>query len=427
MHVLIIQSSVSNDSGLEDIIRMSGFEVHVVKSLSDLNASMLPEDTRIICLDVSNDIEQDNELCMEIRNINHLQMLPVIVIYEDAVTDSDSKKGYLKCGATEIIARDDIETIKHSFMEYAHRFNHDKFAGHVLLVEDEELLSELIATHLESRGLQVDQCTTAEDALLQFHENQYDLVITDIVLGGSMTGLALLRSIRASTKSDTRIPVLVISAFDNPARKMELLYSGADDYLPKPLEPLELLTRAGNMLRAKFMCDAIREQKEELRLLSTTDVLTGLYNKRYLYEQGATMLSNASRHSENLSMMVIDVDKFKPINDEYGHDVGDMVLSHIGRIIQSSIRAGDVATRFGGDEFVVLLSHSNINDAREKGQDLCKIIYELKPCDIVVTASIGITEYRKDEKPDFFTLFKQGDKAVYQAKNMGGNQVSVYP
>ena len=184
MHVLIIQTSVNDSSELEGIIRASGLDVHIVNSLSDLNSDILPEDIRIVCLDVSDDVQQQNETCTKIRNLNHLQMLPVIVLYNDKVADSEVKKGYLKCGATEVISRDDLQTINHSFMEYAHRFKHDQFTGHVLLAEDEELLSELIATHLESRGLQVDQCTTAEDALLMFHENKYDLVITDIVLGG---------------------------------------------------------------------------------------------------------------------------------------------------------------------------------------------------------------------------------------------------
>ncbi len=172
--------------------------------------------------------------------------------------------------------------------------------------------------------------------------------------------------------------------------------------------------------------DKVLEQQKELQVRAVTDDLTGLYNKAYLNATGQQMLSYSQRHRYPLSLMVIDLDFFKRINDEHGHDVGDQVLKAVGRLLKESCRNEDLAARFGGEEFIILLPHCSLSNARSKAETLRELLESLNPAGLPVSASIGVTGTRKDEITDYETLFRQADKALYQAKDQGRNRVICF-
>ena len=140
-------------------------------------------------------------------------------------------------------------------------------------------------------------------------------------------------------------------------------------------------------------------------------------------EVGPKRISEAYRHNQALSMLVLDVDHFKSINDKHGHSTGDAILSGLADVFQHNCRNEDVAVRFGGEEFVLLLNHCDLNNAAAKGEFIRKKIATLCPSNLNVTISIGVSAIRNEPRDDLSSLFKRADRAVYQAKEAGRNRV----
>ena len=154
-----------------------------------------------------------------------------------------------------------------------------------------------------------------------------------------------------------------------------------------------------------------------------TDQLTSLYNRHYLVDTAPKHLSEARRHNYPLSVVVIDLDHFKSINDTHGHTVGDVVLRETGNMLANAVRDEDVVARFGGEEFVALLSHCDLQSALSKTEDLRAKLEALKPAGLTVTGSFGVASYDPERHDDFSQIFSDADKAVYEAKDSGRNCV----
>jgi two-component system cell cycle response regulator len=167
----------------------------------------------------------------------------------------------------------------------------------------------------------------------------------------------------------------------------------------------------------------VHDQRRELFAMATTDKLTGCHNRHSLMEFSHKFIAQAQRHQYPVSLMVIDLDHFKSINDTHGHAVGDIVLEAIGKLLNSNFREGDLVARFGGEEFVILLNHCASNDARLIAEKTREKMEALKPHDLVVTPSIGLTSLDIGENGSFETMFSIADESVYVAKENGRNQV----
>ena len=155
-----------------------------------------------------------------------------------------------------------------------------------------------------------------------------------------------------------------------------------------------------------------------------TDQLTGLYNRHSLFDIGPKYISDAKRHDFSVSLLVFDLDHFKNVNDTYGHGVGDVVLKAVGQVLNDNCRIEDTVARFGGEEFVMLLSHCDIDLAFTKAESIRIAIEKAKPNDLTITASIGVAALGLDD--DFESLFDKADKAVYEAKDTGRNKVVIH-
>lgn len=168
----------------------------------------------------------------------------------------------------------------------------------------------------------------------------------------------------------------------------------------------------------------MKKQQEELIKLAMTDQLTSLYNRHSLFDIGPKYLSDALRHKFSVSLLVIDLDHFKNVNDTHGHGVGDVVLKAIGQVLNDNCRTEDFVARFGGEEFVKLLSHCDIDSAFTKAENLRISIEKCKPNGLTITSSIGVAAMTKDD--NFENLFDKADKAVYLAKESGRNKVIIH-
>ena len=297
---------------------------------------------------------------------------------------------------------------------------------------DNDEVASVILSQLKETGYQVTHFKTADQAWLEFdkvklygsHAEAYDMVITEIDLQSGMKGDELVKGIRSFEDGRGFIPIIAITEHNDDQRRISLYHQGVNDFLPKPILQEELLVRINNLITNKRLLDKVHGIRRELFSLATTDKLTGCHNRHSLMEFSDKFISQAIRHQYPISMLVIDLDHFKAVNDTHGHAVGDIVLELTGNLLNTSFRDGDLVTRYGGEEFVILLTHCDGKPAIEKADEVREALENLKPNGLTVTTSIGVASIEVGCEHDFEALFHAGDEGVYQAKEKGRNQVA---
>ncbi|WP_083748880.1 diguanylate cyclase [Pelomonas sp. KK5] len=363
------------------------------------------------------------DIARRVRAQSAHRLMPVLLLTSD---ESEAVlQQALEAGVTEVFRKAKLDQLHTLLKGYIGRLKPD-YRGRVMLVEDSATMVALLKYILVKMGLTVDTFTTGEAALAALTAEppqEYDLIVSDIVLAGQVTGLGVVRAVRAMEGEICRIPVLGLSGMEDAARKVEMLRLGANDYVSKPVIEEEFKARVGNLITGKQLLDQVQQQRRELRERSIRDALTGLFNRHYLVEVSGQMVGNAHRRGEALSMLMVDLDHFKKINDGHGHDVGDKVLAAVGRLLESSCRSGDVAARYGGEEFVVLLANCGATDAPQRAQRLLEELRVLHPAGLSVTASIGVATLDLARGMDFDTFFKAADEAAYAGKQQGRDRV----
>lgn len=305
------------------------------------------------------------------------------------------------------------------------------FEGRILFVEDDDEVAADILNQLKQTGYQVSYFKTAQEASAEFdavtvygsHADAYDLVVTKIIFKAGMQGDDLVARIRSYEDGRGFIPILAIPDKNNDQRRISLYRAGVNDFLPKPILHEELQVRIANLITNKRLLDKVHDIRRELFALATTDKLTGCHNRHSLTEFSGKFISQATRHEYPVSLLVIDLDHFKAINDNHGHATGDVVLELTGALLNESFRDGDLVARYGGEEFVVLMTHCDGENARIKAEKLRIAIEGMKPEGLNITTSIGATSLEVGSNGDFEDMFRAGDKGVYAAKENGRNRV----
>ena len=293
----------------------------------------------------------------------------------------------------------------------------------ILLVEDSQTIAKVITALFKENKARIHHVSHLSDMQSAFNEKNFDLIITDYHLNDGETGDDVITYVRNTDSADkVSTPILVVSGETNQTKRISFLRNGANDFIIKPYDNDELLVRASNLVKNYSLLKQFRLQQKQLTKLALTDHLTGLYNRHSLYDIGPKYISNAVRHETGLSLLVIDLDHFKNVNDTHGHSVGDIVLKAVANIMQDACRTEDIVARFGGEEFIMLLSNCNIENAIAKAESLRKAIEDGKPEGLLITSSIGVAELNpKIDTLD--SLFDRADEAVYNAKETGRNKV----
>ena len=331
-------------------------------------------------------------------------------------------------GIKDIFPKTNITYLKSSIRYYIQgEKNIDIQDGRILYVEDSASVAHIVTKYLKKLNLEITHFSSAEEAFHAFTDNEYDLVITDVMLEGTMDGLSLVRMIRASNTHAAKTPILAMTGHDDAQLRIDLLHAGINDYVTKPPIEEELAARVNNLITNKRLVDQVRQQQRSLFNIAMTDQLTTCHNRHSLSDYAPKYINDAIRYSHPLSVMILDLDFFKNINDEFGHTTGDVVLTEIGRLLMATCRQGDIVARIGGEEFLILLPHCNIYDAMHKADNIRSMIELAEPAGLKVTASIGIASLIKQHDNDFDNLYKAADSAVYNSKENGRNQVSADP
>ncbi len=256
----------------------------------------------------------------------------------------------------------------------------------------------------------------------------------DLVLCGLDTPLlnrsALLESNRSS-QDRLRIPVIFLdSGPRDPDREAQLIEDGGFDVISKPLHANQVMSRVRHHLKMKQLCEELLGKNDSLAEEATTDLLTGLRNRRFLFETLKVEISRAHRHGTELSVLLLDIDGFKEINDRFGHVEGDAVLNRVARLLSSKTRTTDVAARYGGDELVWVLTHNSaegaLTCADRLRSEVEKISFQYGQTTFRVTVSIGVASYG-NAATSAEELIASADKALYSAKQLGRNRVECHP
>jgi two-component system cell cycle response regulator len=329
----------------------------------------------------------------------------------------------LDAGVTECFSKSNLAQLE-QFIEKFAAGGQGRIDGSVLLVEDSSSAAMLYRRTLELMGLCVEHCRSAEEAIPLIEQQNFDLVITDYVLAGVETGFSVIRAVRELPGRKSTTPVLAISAFDNTARKVEVLRNGANDFVAKPVVMEELAARVTNLVTLRKLMRRLESQHEAMKLIAMRDQLTSLYNRHYLYAVLPGLVEDSRLRNQPLALMVIDIDHFKNINDTHGHNTGDQVLELIAGAMQRFFSRADVVVRLGGEEFVVILPNASLAQASHSAEELRRRIESLLPCSIPVTMSLGVTVLARDEGYENF--FSRADAAMYRSKAKGRNRVEAH-
>jgi two-component system cell cycle response regulator len=297
--------------------------------------------------------------------------------------------------------------------------------GRVLVVDDRPASYERLVTMLTAEHA-VDVEPDPNEALFHAAEGEYDLMIVSLALA-NFDALRLCSQVR-SLERTRNLPMLAISEADNNTRLVRGLEIGVNDYLLRPVDKNELLARVRTQIRKKRFSERLRDNAQKSIELAITDALTSLYNRRYMESHLSTLIDQAIGRGKPLSVLIVDIDYFKAINDTHGHDAGDDVLREFALRIRKSIRGIDLACRYGGEEFVVVMPETDLAVAtmvaerlrRRIATEAFKIEQGQKTVD--VTISIGIAALN-DAKDNAATVLKRADQALYRAKREGRNRV----
>jgi len=305
------------------------------------------------------------------------------------------------------------------------------FEGHIdmvkkiLVVEDDVAISKLLSKFLGNSGFQIDTAKSAEDAEEILRNEEINIVLTDIKLPG-VDGIKFTKSIKKKYNLD----VMVMTGYSAEYSYEDAIKNGASDLIFKPIKLNELILRINRVIKERSLLDERDKMIKELKRLTIEDSLTGIYNSRHFFDQLDKEIKRSDRYLHPISVIFIDVDNFKGINDAHGHMFGDKILSLIAKRIKACLRSQDTAYRFAGDEFTIILPETSSGEAKfvadriiAKFSQESLTVNEKEISDI--TLSIGITEYQKNEEIEQFV--HRADVTMYKAKRHSGNCVIISP
>jgi two-component system cell cycle response regulator len=439
--VLIVDDNPANRKLLEVRLNNEYFEVLTATSGADAIALCERGLCDIVLLDVMMPEMDGFEVCRRLKGHIATAHMPILMVTA-LDQPSDRVKG-LEAGADDFLTKpiDEVQLIarvralarlKTSIDELRSRANttvalgmiapfavpspEDGKRGRLLIVDDRKNSAERLSHALSAQHIVAVE-PNAQEAMFKAAEDNVDVLIISLGLA-SYDALRLCSQIRAVERT-RHLPILLIADVEDRPRVLRGLELGINDWLSRPVDRNELLARVRTQLRQKRYTDSLREKVQQSIELALFDPLTGLNNRRFLENHLSTMLENARIRRAPLTLMILDIDFFKKVNDNYGHDCGDEVLKGFADRLRGIVRTGDLLCRLGGEEFVLVMPNVDIA-AAGRIAERARAAIEAEPFvmagtgqSIPVTASIGLAERRDDADPH--QIYRRADQALYRS------------
>ena len=384
------------------------FEVSVAETKSEALELLERDDFFIILADLTLPDANGTEVIDAITPYG----LPVIVFtgsYSRQLRESILNRDVLEYVIKETASSLDYALRLISFVYYNRN-------SALLIVDDSRTARLHLMMSLRRLPLELIEADSGQRALELMKENRHiKMVITDKFMPG-LDGIELLEKLRLDHALND-LAIIGVSGGEGHDVTLEFLKAGANDFIKKPISSEELFTRVVSNIE---MLDYIRLAKDS----ATRDYLTGLHNRRYLYDAGQQLYANARRRNLNVVAAMLDIDHFKKVNDTYGHEAGDLAIVTLADILTANLRESDIVARYGGEEFCIMLSGSTLADAREVMEKIRKLVEQkvisYKEITFGMTISIGLND-QLEESMD--AMINGADEALYRAKEQGRNRV----
>lgn len=448
--VLVVDDIVANVKLLEARLKAEYFEVLTATSGFEAIEVANKSDCDIIILDVMMPGMDGFEACRRLKADPKTAHVPIVMV--TALDQPSDRVTGLEAGADDFLTKpirdvalltrvknlvrlkrlmDELRGRATTRDQLAQPITYSETAqtvsGKVLLVDDRPSSYERLKSTLEKR-FEVHVHSDAESALFHIADTPYDAVVVSLSLR-DYDGLRLCSQLRNLEKTRS-LPIIIVADPEHDAKVMRGLDMGVNDYLVRPIDPNELMARAVTQVRQKHYADQLRESVEQTMEMAIMDGLTGLHNRRYFDTHVKTLTDQATSRGKTLSLVLTDIDFFKSINDTHGHDVGDDVLREFGDRIRRSVRGADLACRYGGEEFVLVLPDSDQTAAVAIAERL-RARMDNDPIPVcggqkhlTITISLGVATVQGPNDTAEAVL-KRADEALYKAKREGRNRVML--
>ena len=367
----------------------------------------------------------------QLRNIPSYRHTPVVLFTSEF--DEKSLTEVLTAGATEVFHRQALEEL----ITFIRRYNcrYEPLNGSVLYVEDSLVQQQTVTHILGSVGLDVLCVTSAEEGWELFQQNTYDLLIVDVILTGDMSGIKLVNNVRRQCGDHGDIPILAVSAYDEPSRRIELLNRGANDYVCKPVLQDELIARVRGLIGQKRLLEQVRtEQTQTLHRFEFLDSATELPNRKMLLKILEQEMARAVKHQYFSALLYVDLDSFRAINDTMGYQVGDVLLRRVAQRLSRIKRREDCLASLGGDDYALLLSE--VSEDPQLAADYCRGVadqvqravarpFEIDGKLIHTEVTVGMVLFPLHQTSSLEVL-RQGESAFEQARYQSASRVSFF-
>ncbi|WP_026380843.1 PleD family two-component system response regulator [Afifella pfennigii] len=446
--ILVVDDVLANVRLLETRLQAEYFDVRTALNGEDALEIVRRERVDLVLLDVMMPGITGFDVCRILKQQAETAHIPVIMV--TALDSAGDKVTGLQCGADDFLSKpvSEIElltrvrslvrlksvtdelNLRAAAMQSVGVDPREIFTGtqlkgaRILVIDDREASIRHLRKGL-GRKVEAEFVTTGPEALEAVEKGTYDLFIVSLSLAGT-DGLRLCSQIKAVDHL-RHIPVLIVIDPDENAKLRRALEFGVNDYIVRPLDEAELRARVTTQLRRKRYTDRLRSMVTNAVELAITDPLTGLHNRRYLDTHLKSLLERSAEAGKPVSVLLFDVDFFKSVNDRYGHDAGDDVLREFSARLKKGVRGIDLAARFGGEEFVVVMPDTDLELASPIAERLRREV-EASPfvtgsgLSLPITVSVGLACLEgKNESAE--SILKRADMALYEAKSAGRNRV----
>jgi two-component system cell cycle response regulator len=447
--VLVVDDVRSNLKLLQTRLSLEYFEVLAVTNGPDAIAICEKGGCDIVLLDVKMPGMDGFEVCRRLRTAPDTAHLPIVLL--TALDRPADRLRGLESGADDFLTKpvDEIALIARVRSLVRLKFSIDELRTRahsaetgsappaqalkleaserrrVLLLDEQRRSRERIQGAL-SPYHDVILADDPGEGTAMAREDAIDLMIISLGLG-AFDGLRLCSQVRSHERT-RNLPLLLIADPDDRPKVLRGLDLGVNDYLTRPIDRNELLARVRTNIRQKLYADRLRQSVQQSIEMALYDPLTGLNNRRALERRLPAMIETARERGAALTMMVLDIDHFKRVNDTYGHDVGDFVLKSFSAQLQDTVRGGDLICRLGGEEFVVVMAGvgateaARIAERARRTTESRDFVVNGAATSVSITVSIGLAQWR--ENWDSAELYRRADRALYLSKSAGRNRVT---